>query len=1688
MTALLRQREQRNFGSLKDALSKADKDRSALLVSENTEHRSSAIGSRQGFQLHSEVACQSAPFCKPVLTSYNDAAGTLTAERRYYIRYTYATAVGETDDLHSTGPLAPSPAEETVVLAAGHNAIRVEVPFHIRGVNVTSHQFVAIPGSDRRYVDFVLESPPVTVCDDTVFDGWLVYSRSPRIQDETALGINCGADEPLYHRRQDKPNGLLGVVESYDSGSGKFRIKSEQKFGMDLFEDDRAIDLMMPDRNGLPIRWFNVYISEDGYNFYHAAVGVDGALSVNVTSHDDTKVLSPARRIDRRPPTLATSEIRELSGEDCTKKVVDTHIEGGLHRVRVGYWYNDPDLLRPAGMTAAQALLSEPADCWPMRCEQQLWPSCSALVCVPEGHAITVTLPFTEWPDHMVKWEVFTERLTDKVGEINFDSSTRNPSPPGSAGPEAIPYAYFSGDNDVSDADIASTYSTSSWKTTYVDAHPNNKKSQTLGAYDQLNTYSVFTTQPQNTPYIACEDTGRGFPPAFEDVTLLHECPDGEYEQAYASTRTTATPGEHFEYQNAHFWFYMDGAADPLFDNDATSHVVFKFRLRLRPGDDGWEPKNGGTLNIRHWDQANSAYVDLETGIEYTDGCFKEYAYCIPFNTGDFYNFANDWQYLILDIWTDGYLGFDIAEMRAELYNEDHCCETPVSATMEGAVRDDDQTGGGDPGVVASAWFSGDDSLTDAQVNTAVTVSAAQLTPPIDARDSVDGYDEFKAADESVLAVYTPGGAVSGLNFDLDDAGTRGAPPSYDDVTFQYDWRCRDSDVGLYASSRDGSAASIANNRMHFWFRQDALPDCDNLKLTVNITYRARAGGSGWSAGTDSSRHLRVWNEADYIANGSRDENWIYLHKNIPSTSNTFVTERYVTPYDPSIRYSFLDTEPDPDETRKYVIVDFVAYDHNGFDIKDIWIEITPESTDPLPTKRELLRWVVDEQDVTTATLKWPQLNKPVVTYDPGPSGQVCSSGEDVQGEWVHVRQNNTGQWPVTCKALPITGNSVESASRLINMVGCADSFFEDVGGGSLERVFQVEGDRHGSVMREDWRFTNYLRRCFALNPGDDRWNYRYDGLATYPMGLGWPASWQDEQDGYVDDSGNYSPPGGDTSTLVDGSISATDDDCLSIGEQPAGTVVDVSGPEGEEGEVPEGEETPIFCHEVEYRFYLARRVTRPNGGYIVRSRPRLLTETVKVCLTEETPAQVRVNFDFCPEEQATHIVVLRNRKNTADYYEIQEFPIDDSIIDDETGRVNLSFNDTIPAADEDLGRRMFLETGRPTAAKIMIFHRGRNWFVQTKEQQVVAFTNVTDAAGAIDPEGFWPFHTWDPPGRDASGITCLAPYHTDITVHTRASITALRGISDAINSRDAIGGTTLLSDAGFVGPDAWCLAANRLIGMSEQGPIIVLGDEAKPFSADVVDFSKHNLDPKWGYQTRMAYHRDGEVTQVVASYTDRAEAHHNAVVYDAEEHNPDIRWKRWIGIPVSDLTVTRDFACGGHYRLHGACNGRTFRYGGSSDYGLPIEFKVKTTWQDEAEISRSIQPKAIQFYLEGEANDYVWARTFQEGVNGERSTNSGRLTHGGYLALADDSCPPPLTKWNEGCWPWCNKFSNWAEANRDWFKQRLSARGFHGRIQVELYFNKEDLPAGVWAGMSFQCMSYEILHRMGGPRSGRTK
>lgn len=1381
----------------------------ALRVSRNTEHmKSGSITKRPGRSVLAEVAAQPSPFCSPLLDSeffstshlHSDDGGlTLVGGfelgETYYARVTYVTAAGETDDLHSSDPDNPGPAELSWV--ATNNSARIAAPFHIRNILVEERTV-----NPAGYLQIRLAQPdpllstgaPVTVCDPDIFIGWLVYSRSPRIQDETNLGANEGSATPLYHRTVP-----FARVTFYDQTSRILTLDRRlEEVGLTGWLDRDHVDLMMPDRDGLPILSFNVYTSDDGVDFFYAGTGIDGASPVDVFDVDHDAVRAPSTRVDRSAPTVVAVQPTELVDGLCGPQIGNTRIPGGVYGVRTTWTCGDIAIMGDPGFERRCELLGIPRDEPPIRCEQETWPSRETQLAVPDGWGLQVTPP--PGPEINSGWSVYVRQLRPLL-TVTFEDSVRENGAVALWSPR-----WF---------DQSSAF--------FYDSLAGNVHNETFTeSPEDLWGINDLCQEFQDTSNIIANNldpfdpSTRGFEPGYPDIRETLDI-NGNPEFSFASSKD-AIPNNY-----TGLWFRLNRVTQALPINTAT-FAVLRLSLRIRPGKQF--PVNAldtqffmagddRHVNVRYWDETGGTWVTLRSNMGISDAdSFTEIAFPFAWDRSyllrgeDQFNVPQDWTFLIASVDAFNSVGFDVTwPCQLELYGPD-------------VDTEDD---------------------------------------PIPSRDSV-----------------LQRGGIS--------------PIQEDSYTLQ----------------------------------------------------------------------------------------------------------------------------------------------------------------NPLVERTQL----TDGTDVTV-------------------------------GEWESIWPNNTAQWPVVVASLPIVGRKASKAETKTNFIGCADSTFQDAGDGTVERLFQEEGEHWNACMRHDWRFENYLNRVFFLNEGETRWNYRYDGLAVYPMGLGKPisgVSLDDIDDGFGVSQGELPPP-----TLYG-------DRCLEA-ELFAGQIIEVTQTHLQEGQVdPDG--NVVLGMDLEYYVVYKRLDPATGRSYVVRSEPSPFTRTLRVRGTDDFEPIVAVEGWLSPEPQVTHIEFYRNSFATADYFLVSDLiigpdgtipdysdegvRITDEVVDPATCRVHIQFGDVISVTGADLTLPIEFETGRPTAAVMMKFNAGRVFFVQQIEREIIAWTNITSPSGDVNPEGFSVYHVQDPPLRESSAITCLSVYNDNVVASCNTGMVLIQSISDQLNSGAALSFTLAASNGGWMGPDAYTDKDNVQVGMTRQGPALFAGSELDFAGPEITGtLEEAILDTETLFNCRCVLYRVHGRSQVWFTFkTDPNECITKVLVYDdhIDAKDPtEMYWKEWSEMPVHGLSSARD-SDGNEFPCLGGQNGRTYRHGlAATDAGLLIEHDIVTRPFESPTPSATFMPRWAYFYTSGEPDDLMMLDIRADFED---------------IARNQQPIPVPMGGDSDVIWGnfvWGVAESIWGgDGERPWTDQRISMGGTFQQIAYRLYMTWDVWPIGKSRAIAFESTGFNPYDSTLGPRPAR--
>ena len=351
----------RAFGSLNDGTAPTALGDDDLALARNVYHaRGGSVAKRPGRLELARVASFPenliAPPLQRVVSGGTLAAGTLS------VRITHQTMAGETDDLFSTG---------SSVVTSLNDAVKVWCPFHIKNRTVALH----VPGAATLTLDTAFASVELAQFADDTFNGYYVYSRDPVQQDETNEGVN-----PQSRKLFDRTNYLAKVLD-YSASGQTFTLDRELPFSL----TGQRVDILMPDRNGLPVHAVNVYVSMTGGPFYLAgAITGPNPTSLTVTAVDTSAKQSPATRYVRTAPTLTEVDATDTDPVSGIVSTVQSGIVGGEYVVRYAWLTDSRSVLDTADWP------DDDLEQVPRQTEQATWPSSGAIIAIRDGKGIRV--------------------------------------------------------------------------------------------------------------------------------------------------------------------------------------------------------------------------------------------------------------------------------------------------------------------------------------------------------------------------------------------------------------------------------------------------------------------------------------------------------------------------------------------------------------------------------------------------------------------------------------------------------------------------------------------------------------------------------------------------------------------------------------------------------------------------------------------------------------------------------------------------------------------------------------------------------------------------------------------------------------------------------------------------------------------------------------------------------------------------------------------------------------------------------------------------------------------------------------------------------------------------------------------------------------------------------------------------
>jgi len=512
---------------------------------------------------------------------------------------------------------------------------------------------------------------------------------------------------------------------------------------------------------------------------------------------------------------------------------------------------------------------------------------------------------------------------------------------------------------------------------------------------------------------------------------------------------------------------------------------------------------------------------------------------------------------------------------------------------------------------------------------------------------------------------------------------------------------------------------------------------------------------------------------------------------------------------------------------------------------------------------------------------------------------------------------DTTGQWPLTLHSTDQIGDSGGEEFKSDLIAGAADSLFVERAG-ELQRIYREEGPNWTKVVGNDWRFSNYLNRTFAVNPGRHEGNIMFDGFSAQAMGIADPISLQ-------------------------------------------GSAIPMVAPD------------PDSTYEGEYYVQYVRKMTTPGRSYVKLSKAVKFTDTFQLDEYDNLTARYRLVGPGPTDPQVTHVRLYRTKKGTGKAFLTREIPIIESDQSEsffsEDGQFVIDFIDSVD--DDLLGREADFSTGQPPAARLIEQWGERQFLVPQADGELAYFSRVTQE-GSADPEGFDPASFVDVKTRRASTITALSPYGSALLLHTDNGISAVTGVAPNLSVNP------LFSDAGAIGPKAWANVDNAQWVMTRRGPCFIYGGDLRLASFKVEgSIKKANLDTDAARKCNCLLYRARGRTQLWFSYARRPGENPDRVLVNdlnvgsgtGEERE---LWAEWRGLDPYDTVVTDDYS-GNEMVVFSDHHGNLHRHDADiTDNGMPIEAEVTTKPIDISGYGVSFRPRMIVLKTNGQKGNSV--------------------------------------------------------------------------------------------------------------------
>lgn len=511
------------------------------------------------------------------------------------------------------------------------------------------------------------------------------------------------------------------------------------------------------------------------------------------------------------------------------------------------------------------------------------------------------------------------------------------------------------------------------------------------------------------------------------------------------------------------------------------------------------------------------------------------------------------------------------------------------------------------------------------------------------------------------------------------------------------------------------------------------------------------------------------------------------------------------------------------------------------------------------------------------------------------------------QGRDWQCRTNTTGQWLVDCYDWQLVGEGGVPGQRSRIVIACGGALFDIANSRlKLRRFYQAEDD-----LDSDKNPTHdYLRDDF-------RFTHRLDRLF-------------------------FTHPSLDQTQVYDGRT-----------VRPWGCP---TPEEGKTGQIRILEVAGKVQGDHLYYYTYEREVKRDGEfGYNVQSEPALIGQVASV-----VNGRVRLSVNPPMEPWVTHIGYWRTANGGSQPFLLERRPVDGLTEDG-----MYVFEDGL-ADDEMTLFPLRFETGRPPKARLLNWMAGRIFFVP-EPGDIVAFTNISDSAGELDPEGFSPRNQIVPRLPDDSVITAIGTYASDkLVVHTDNGGVIISNVTETSDNPSDMLVSGYHSNFGAVGPKAFHSSQEVHAMTSREGPSAVIGGQGSALSDKVSGSWARTIRDRDTFRfMRVLHNRSNGKSQLIFTIPKQGDElgkfAARALVLDLPQSQDDDNrlgslWSEWKDWPVHGLIQAED-EVGDEFPMVGDHVGRVHRADyGWTDNGLFIAARHDTKPYDDNEYGLSDQ------------------------------------------------------------------------------------------------------------------------------------